>query len=323
MGERELQSTTPQGARKEIATRDAYGETLLELGRMRNDIVVLDADLSGSTKTARFAKEFPDRFFNVGISEQDLIGTASGLSLTGKVPFASTFAVFETGRAWEQIRQTVSYSRLNVKLVATHSGVTVGEDGASHQAIEDVSLMRVLPNMTVIVPADARETKQVIHAIADYNGPVYVRLGRAKVPEIMPQNYQFHIGKSFTFHLGKQVNIIAVGIMVSIAMEAAAMLAAEGIDAGVINMSTVKPLDHEALLRISTACKFVVTAEEHSIIGGLGGAVSEFLSENNPVRVMRIGMKDHFGCSGSPDDLLRLYGLTPENLARSIREALA
>jgi len=324
MGERTHQDPAGQQIKqKEIATRDAYGEALLELGSSRNDIVVLDADLSGSTKTARFAKEFPERFFNVGIAEQDLIGTASGLSLTGKIPFASTFAVFETGRAWEQIRQTVCYSNLNVKLVATHSGITVGEDGASHQAIEDVSLMRVLPNMTVIVPADARETKQAIHAAAAFRGPVYVRLGRAKVPVIMPDDYQFQIGRSYAFHLGKQVNIIAMGIMVSAALEAAALLAAEGIDAGVVNMSTIKPLDHEALLRISAICGLIVTVEEHSIIGGLGGAVSEFLSENNPTRVMRIGIRDNFGCSGSPEELLQLYGLTAENVARSIQEALA
>ncbi len=324
MGERTHQAPAGQQAKqKEIATRDAYGEALLELGSSRNDIVVLDADLSGSTKTVRFAKAFPERFFNIGIAEQDLIGTASGLSLTGKIPFASTFAVFETGRAWEQIRQTVCYSNLNVKLVATHSGITVGEDGASHQAIEDVSLMRVLPNMTVIVPADARETKQAIHAVAAFRGPVYVRLGRAKVPVIMPDNYQFRIGQSYTFHLGKQVNIIAMGIMVSAALEAASLLAADGIDAGVVNMSTVKPLDHEALLHISASSGLVVTVEEHSIIGGLGSAVSEFLSENNPTRVMRIGIRDNFGCSGSPEELLHLYGLTAEHVARSIQEALA
>lgn len=313
------QSTT----KKAVATRDAYGEALLELGKHRKDIVVLDADLSGSTKTGNFAKAFPDRFFNVGISEQDLIGTASGLSLTGKLPFASTFAVFETGRAWEQIRQTVCYSNLNVKLVATHSGITVGEDGASHQSVEDVALMRVLPNMTVIVPADAHETKQVIHAVADYKGPVYVRLGRAKVPVVMPDGYAFQIGNSFTFHLGEHANIVAMGIMVSIALEAAKILGAEGIDVGVINMSTVKPLDNEALLKASSACRLIVTAEEHSIIGGLGSAVSEFLSENNPTKILRIGIRDDFGCSGSPDELLQLYGLTADNLVRSIKEALA
>jgi len=324
MGERIHSSPpAPEAPQKARATRDAYGEALLELGKKRPDVVVLDADLSGSTKTGKFAKAFPDRFFNVGISEQDLIGTASGLSLAGKLPFASTFAVFETGRAWEQIRQTVCYSRLNVKLVATHSGITVGEDGASHQATEDVALMRVLPHMTVIVPADARETKQVIHAIADYEGPVYVRLGRANVPIVMPEEYAFQIGKAYTFHLGRHATIIAMGIMVSAALEAAALLRADGVDVGVVNMSTVKPLDGETLLRASSHSGLLVTAEEHSVIGGLGGAVSEFLSQHNPIRVLRVGIKDTFGCSGSPAELLRLYGLTAENLVQTIREAIA
>ena len=308
--------------KKQIATRDAYGEALLELGRERADIVVLDADLSGSTKTGKFAKAFPDRFYNIGISEQDMIGTASGLSLAGKLPFASTFAVFETGRAWEQIRQTVCYSNLNVKLVATHSGVTVGEDGASHQAIEDVALMRVLPNMTVIVPADGPETRQVIHAVVDYYGPVYVRLGRSKVPAVMPDGYAFKIGKAHAFHIGKDANIIAMGIMVDSALKAAAILNKKGIDAGVINMSTIKPLDTEMLLKLSQTCGLIVTAEEHSIIGGLGSAVSEFLSENHPAKVLRIGIKDNFGCSGKPEELLKLYGLTAENIVKTVQEAL-
>ncbi len=307
---------------KKIATRDAYGETLLELGRSREDVVVLDADLSGSTKTKKFAKEFPKRFFNMGISEQDLVGTASGLSLAGKLPFASTFAVFETGRAWEQIRQTVCYSNLNVKLVATHSGITVGEDGASHQAVEDVTLMRVLPNMTVIVPADGNETKQVIHAIADYHGPVYVRLGRSKVPLVMPDDYAFRIGKAYTFHLGKDANIIAMGIMVAMALEASETLKKDGLDVGVINMSTVKPLDTESVLRAAEKSGLIITAEEHSIIGGLGSAVAEFLSEIHPAKVVRIGIKDVFGCSGPSSELLKLYGLTPGNIANTIKENL-
>jgi transketolase len=308
--------------KKAVATRDAYGEALLELGGKRLDVVVLDADLSGSTKTGKFAKAFPERFYNMGVSEQDLVGTASGLSLAGKLPFASTFAVFETGRAWEQIRQTVCYSNLNVKLVATHSGITVGEDGASHQAIEDVALMRVLPNMTVIVPSDGNETRQVVNAVADYTGPVYVRLGRAKVPAVMPDNYEFKIGNAYTFHTGRDANIVAMGIMVPISLEAARILKHEGIDTGVINMSTVKPLDTKTLLKVSKACKLIVTAEEHSIIGGLGSAVSEFLSENCPAKVCRVGLMDDFGCSGTPEELLKLYGLTPENIVKTIKKAL-
>ncbi|MBI4690984.1 MAG: transketolase family protein [Nitrospirae bacterium] len=305
-----------------VATRDAYGEALLELGKKRNNVVVLDADLSASTKTGTFAKVFPERFYNMGISEQDLIGTASGLSLTGKLAFASTFAVFETGRAWEQIRQTVSYSNLNVKLVATHSGITVAEDGASHQAIEDIALMRVLPNMTVIVPADGIETKQVIETIADYNYPVYVRLGRVKVPVIMPEDYKFSIGKAYTFSLGKDANIIACGIMVSVAIKAMEILKENGIDAGVINMSTVKPLDNDAVIKAAKASRLIVTAEEHSIIGGLGGAVCEILTENYPVPVKRIGIKDTFGCSGPAEGLMKLYGLTADDIVRTVKEAI-
>jgi transketolase len=324
MGERKEKSEQGKQSteKKSIATRDAYGEALLELGKKRQDIVVLDADLSGSTKTGKFAKAFPERFYNMGISEQDLIGTAGGLSITGKLPFASTFAVFETGRAWEQIRQTVCYSNLNVKLVATHSGITVGEDGASHQAIEDVAIMRVLPNMTVIVPADGVETKQVIHAISDYHGPVYVRLGRSKVPVVMPDDYEFKIGKAHTFHLGKDANIVAMGIMVAVSLEASKILKDDGLDVGVINMSTVKPLDTETVLKASKICRLIVTAEEHSTIGGLGSAVSEFLSENRPARIIRIGIKDDFGCSGTSGELLKLYGLTAENIVKTIKEGL-
>jgi transketolase len=305
-----------------IATRDAYGEALLDLGKIRSDIVVLDADLSGSTKTAKFAKAFPERFYNVGVSEQDLIGTASGLALSGKLPFASTFAVFETGRAWEQVRQTVCYSNLNVKLVATHGGLTVGEDGASHQSIEDIALMRVLPNMTVIVPSDAHETRQVIYTIADHQGPVYVRLGRAKVPVVMPSDYEFKLGNAYIFKLGKDTNIFATGILVSVALEAAKILTNEGIDTGVINMSTIKPLDTDILLRASKECRLIVTAEEHSIVGGLGSAISEFLSEIYPTKVRRIGIQDTFGCSGTSKELMELYGLTPNRVVKTIKESL-
>lgn len=303
------------------ATRTAYGETLLELGKKRIDIVVLDADLSGSTNTGKFGKAFPDRFFNIGISEQDMMGTAAGLSLTGKLPFASTFAIFATGRAWEQIRQTICYSNLNVKIVATHSGITVGEDGASHQAIEDIAIMRVLPNMTVIVPADATETERVIESIAGEYGPTYVRLGRAKVPKVMPDDYRFRIGKAHIFHIGKDANIIACGIMVDKALKASEALKGEGLDVGVINMSTIKPIDEEALLLAAKGSNAIVTAEEHSIIGGLGGAVTEILAEKYPVPVRRVGIKDCFGCSGSPEGLLKLYGLTPENIIEAVKEA--
>lgn len=305
-----------------IATRDAYGKALLELGKRRRDIVVLDADLSGSTKTGKFAQTFPERFFNIGISEQDLIGTAGGLSLTGKLPFASTFAIFETGRAWEQIRQTICYSNLNVKLVATHAGITVGEDGASHQALEDIALMRVLPDMTVIVPADGIETEQAINAIADYYGPVYVRLGRAKVPVVMPEDYRFRIGRAYIFHAGRDANIIATGIMVAASLEAKKMLESDGLDVGVINMSTIKPLDEDAVIKAAETSGFIITAEEHSIIGGLGSAVCEFLSEKMPTAVKRIGIRDVFGRSGKPEELMKLYGLTAEDIAKTVKTSL-
>lgn len=301
-----------------VATRDAYGSALLELGGRNEKVVVLDADLSGSTKTAKFAKAFPDRFFNMGIAEQDMISTAGGLSLTGKIPFASTFAVFETGRAWDQIRQTICYSELNVKLVATHAGITVGEDGASHQALEDIALMRVLPNMTVIVPSDGFETKQVIDTIADYNHPVYVRLGRSKVPPVMPADYRFGIGKAYTFNIGRDVTIISTGIMVSKALQARELLLKKGLDAGVINMSTIKPLDTDTILEAAKYTKLIVTTEEHSVIGGLGGAVSEFLAEHYPTHVLKIGTRDTFGCSGAPDELIKLFGLTPEDIVKAI-----
>jgi len=306
----------------EKATRDAYGETLIELGKQRSDIVVLDADLSGSTKTGKFAKAFPERFFNLGVSEQDMIGTAAGLALAGKVPFASTFAVFGTGRVWDQIRLVVCYSNTNVKIVTTHGGITVGEDGASHQALEDIALMRVLPNMKVIVPADATETSSVIKTIADSKGPVYVRLGRSKVPHVMPDDYKFEIGKSYVFRTGRDVNIIATGIMVDIANSAARTLTEQGIDTGVINMSTIKPLDEEALFTAAKSSRVIITAEEHSVIGGLGSAVSEFLSENYPLPVRRIGVKDEFGCSGTPGELLKLYGLTADDIVRMTKEVL-
>lgn len=307
---------------KDMATRDVYGIVLTELGKQNQNIVVLDADLSCSTKTINFARSFPHRFFNMGVSEQDMIGTAVGLALTDKIPFASTFAIFATGRAWEQIRQSVCYSNANVKIVATHGGITVGEDGATHQAVEDIALMRVIPGMTVIVPTDALETAQCINEAVLHYGPVYIRLGRAKVPSVLPENYRFRIGKAHVFSIGKDVNIIANGIMVAEALKASDILNKEGISTGVANFSTVKPLDEETLTNIAKNSKLIVTAEEHSIIGGLGSAVSEFIGENYPVKVKRIGINDTFGCSGSWKELLIFYGLTAENIAQTVKNLL-
>jgi len=305
-----------------IATRDAYGDALAALGKKRDDVVVLDADLSGSTKTVKFAKVFPERFFNVGIAEQDLIGTAAGLALGGKLPFASTFAVFATGRAWEQVRQSVCYPNLNVKIVASHAGITVGEDGGSHQSVEDIAVMRVLPNMTVIVPADGPETLQAIEAVAEYKGPCYVRVGRNKVPTISPENYTFKIGKALVLHEGKEAAIIATGLMVAEALKARDLLKAEGIDAGVINMSTIKPLDVDAIAAAAKRCGAIVTAEEHSIIGGLGGAVAEALAETTPVPMVRIGVKDTFGTSGDQEGLMKHYGMSAQDIATAVKEVM-
>ena len=307
---------------QKVATRDAYGDALANLGKKRDDVVALDADLSGSTKTAKFAKAFPDRFFNIGIAEQDMMGTAAGLALGGKLPFASTFAVFATGRAWEQIRQSICYPNLNVKIVASHAGITVGEDGGSHQSVEDIALMRVLPNMTVIVPADGVETTQAIEAVAEYKGPCYVRVGRNKVPTLFGPEYQFRIGKAHVFNEGKDAAIIATGIMVAEALTARDLLKAEGIDAGVINMSTIKPLDTGAILAAAKRCGAIVTAEEHSIIGGLGGAVAEALAESHPVPMARIGVKDQFGTSGDSEGLMKHYGLAASDIVAAVKAVI-
>jgi transketolase len=305
-----------------IATRDAYGDALVNLGKKRNDVVALDADLSGSTKTAKFAKAFPDRFFNIGIAEQDMMGTAAGLAIGGKLPFVSTFAVFATGRAWEQVRQSICYPNLNVKIVATHAGVTVGEDGGSHQSVEDIAVMRVIPNMTVIVPADGPETMQAIEAVAEYKGPCYVRAGRNKVATVCPEGYQFKIGKAHVFNEGRDAAIIATGLMVAEALKASDLLKAEGIDAGVINMSTIKPLDNGAVIAAAKRCGAIVTAEEHSIIGGLGGAVAEVLAENAPAPLVRMGIKDTFGTSGDGEGLLKHYGLSAQDIVAAVKEAI-
>lgn len=299
------------------ATRDAYGKALVSLGETSKDVVVLDADLSKSTKTELFQKAFPDRFFNMGIAEQNLIGVAAGLASSGKTPFASTFAVFATGRAYDQIRNTICYPRLNVKIAATHAGLTVGEDGGSHQMLEDIGLMRGLPNMTVLVPADGIETEKAILAAGDWDGPVYIRLGRSKVPDVVDENVGFKIGKGLVLREGVDVTIIACGIMVAKAMDAAEILLDKGISATIINMSSIKPLDKALVIHWAGITGAVVTAEEHNIIGGLGSAVAETLSESYPVPLKRIGVQDVFGESGKPDALLEKYGLTAEAIVEA------
>ncbi len=302
-----------------IATREAYGQALAELGEEIKDIVVLDADLSGSTKTSVFAKKFPQRFFNMGIAEQDLMATAAGFATCGKIPFASTFAVFATGRAFEQIRNSICYPSLNVKIAATHAGLTVGEDGATHQSIEDLALMRSLPNMTVISPADGVETKKAIRAAALHEGPVYLRLGRMAVETIFDEDYEFEIGKGKILREGTDVAIIATGIMVGEALKAAEVLEKDGINAMVVNIHTIKPIDEDIILK-AAECGAIVTAEEHTIFGGLGSAVAEVLAEKKPTPMKRIGVKDTFGQSGKPDELLKLYNLTAEDIVNAAKE---
>lgn len=298
-----------------IATRDAYGQALAALGAVNDRVVVLDADLSKSTKTNEFKKAFPERFFNIGIAEQNLLGTAAGFAATGKIPFASSFAVFAVGRAYDQIRNSIAYPKLNVKIAATHAGLTVGEDGGSHQMLEDIALMRALPNMTVLVPADGEETRQAVLAAAAYEGPVYIRLGRPKVPALFDDSYHFEIGKGVVLRDGSDVTLVATGIMVSKAMEAAETLAAQGISAAVVNISTVKPLDNGLIVQMARKTGAVVTCEEHNIYGGLGSAVAEVLVEHHPVPMARVGVADSFGESGLPDQLLEKYGLTAEHIA--------
>lgn len=304
------------------ATREAYGEALVELGKINENVVVLDADLSGSTKTSMFKKAFPERHFNVGIAEADLIGTAAGFATCGKVAFASTFAMFAAGRAFEQIRNTVAYPKLNVKIAPTHAGISVGEDGGSHQSVEDIALMRAIPGMVVLSPADATETKKMVFAAAEYDGPVYIRMGRLNVPVLFDDSYDFQIGIANTLRDGKDVTIAATGIMTAEALRAAEILEKEGISVRVINVGTIKPLDGETILKAAKETKFIVTAEEHSVIGGLGSAVSEFLSEVHPTKVKKVGIYDKFGQSGTGEELLQKYELTAEKLVSVIKENL-
>jgi len=303
---------------EKVATRNAYGRALVELGRRFPEIVVLDADLSKSTKTHEFARAFPDRFFNMGIAEQNLMGTAAGFALAGKIPFASTFAVFATGRPFDQVRNTIAYPGLNVKIVATHAGITVGEDGASHQAVEDIALMRALPNMTVIVPADATETARAVAAAAAHQGPVYMRLGRPAVPVLFGEDYEFRLGAAAVLREGSDAAICATGVMVAEALKAAEQLAAQGIEVAVANIHTIKPLDVETIVHLARKTGALVTAEEHTIYGGLGSAVAEVLGEHYPVPLVRVGIKDRFGESGAPAQLMEAFGLTASHIVRAV-----
>jgi len=308
---------------EEIATRDAYGKALVELGRRLDKVVVLDADLSKSTKTVLFAEQYPLRFFNMGIAEADMMGTAAGLAASGYIPFASTFGVFATGRVYDQVRNSIAYTNLNVKIAASHAGITVGEDGASHQTLEDLALMRVLPNMTVVVPADGKQTYQAVEAVAAYRGPVYLRLGRPKVPQVIPPGVDFELGKTQLLKEGTELTIAATGIMVAKALEAAGMLETAGIKAAVLNVHTIKPLDKVGILEMARRTGAFVTAEEHSVIGGLGSAIAEFLTEEYPIPVIKVGVRDTFGESGAPEKLLHKYGLTAEHIVGASRVAMA
>jgi len=306
------------------ATRDAYGKALVELGGINDKIVVLDADLAAATKTGMFKKAYPDRFFDSGIAESNMMGVAAGLATTGYTVFASTFAMFAAGRAYEQVRNSIAYPHLNVKIGATHAGISVGEDGASHQCCEDIALMRVIPGMVIINPADDIEARAAVFAAAEYEGPVYMRFGRLAVPRIFDESYKFELGKAVTLREGSDVTIIATGLMVNEAIEAAKALADEGISAEVINIHTIKPLDKEAVIRSAAKTGAVVTAEEHSIIGGLGGAVAEALCESGkPVPVVRLGVNDVFGRSGPAVELLHIYGLDAHNIVAKAKQAIA
>ena len=305
-----------------IATRASYGKALVELGAENPDIVVLDADLSGSTQTKKFADVYPDRFFNAGIAEANMMGMAAGLAVSGKTVFASSFAMFASGRAYEIIRNSIAYTGANVKICATHAGVTVGEDGASHQCVEDLSLMRTIPGMTVINPADDVSARALIKAAAVYKGPVYIRLGRAAVPVIYEEGKTFEIGKALRIREGKEAAILATGILVDQALQAAELLAAEGIECRVVDVHTIKPLDREEVIAAAKDCGCIVTAEEHSVIGGLGSAVAETVCKEAPCRMAMVGVQDVFGQSGKPGELMEQYGLTAADIAKAVKSCL-
>ena len=308
---------------KRIATRESYGNALKELGAVNENVVVLDADLAASTKTAVFQKAFPGRHIDCGIAEGNMMSVAAGLAAAGKIPFASSFAMFAAGRAFEQIRNSVGYPHLNVKIGATHAGISVGEDGATHQCNEDIALMRTIPGMVIINPADDVEARAAVHAAADYNGPVYLRFGRLGVPVIYDEaTYHFEIGKAVTLREGNDVTIIATGLMVERALQAAEKLAAEGVDARVLNIHTIKPIDRDAVLKAAKETKGIVTAEEHSVVGGLYSAVCETVCAAEPCRIAPIAIMDEFGSSGPATQLLEVYGLTAENIYQKAKSLL-
>ena len=308
-----------------IATRAAYGEALVELAEKYPELVVFDADLASATMTKGFAAKYPDRFFDMGIAECNMTGVAAGMAACGFKPFTNTFAIFASGRAWEQVRNSVAYPRLNVKIVGSHGGLSVGEDGATHQCIEDFALMRVIPGMKVVCPCDGHEMKLAVEALLNYDGPAYLRLGRAAVDTVTDEipGYKFELDKGVTLADGGDVTVIATGMMVQIALQARETMAKEGVSVRVIDMHTVKPLDSELVLKAAKETGCIVTSEEHSIVGGLGGAVAEFVSENCPVPVVRHGVNDEFGRSGKAAEVLEAYGLTADGLCGRIREALA
>ena len=302
------------------ATRQSYGEALVEIGRENENIIVLDADLSNATKTNMFKKEFPERFFNIGIAESDMVATAAGLATCGKIPFASTFAVFATGRAYDQIRNSICYPNSNVKICATHCGITVGEDGATHQMLEDINLMRGLPNMTVLSPADDVEAKWAVKEAVKINGPVYIRFGRAATPVLYDENCKFELGKAVQIGEGTDATVFATGIMVAEAIKAKEELEKEGINIRVIDFHTIKPIDKDIIIKSAKETNKLISIEEHSIIGGLGSAISEVLCENYPAKLVRMGMKDCFGRSGKASELLEYYGLTSKNIIEEIKK---
>ena len=307
---------------KKIATRESYGNALAELGET-HDIIVLDADLSKSTKTEVFKKKFPDRFINMGIAEANMMSTAAGLATCGKIVFASSFAMFAAGRAFEQIRNSICYPNLNVKIGATHAGISVGEDGATHQCLEDIGIMRTLPNMVIINPADDIEAKAAVKAAVEYEGPVYLRFGRLAVPTLFDDSYQFEIGKGVQLKDGNDVTLVATGLLVGTALEAGELLKNEGINARVINIATIKPIDKEIIVKAAKETGALVSCEEHNVIGGLGSAVAEVLCENAPAPLMRVGTQDVFGKSGVPAKLFEDYGLTAEAIAQKAKAAIA